>query len=158
MILVSDIPGLLRNPEDEGSLIPRATLSEIEELKKDGVISGGMIPKVDCLVTAVQGSVPVSYTHLDIKKVVLAYSGGLDTSIIIPWLKEHYNNCEVVAVSADVGQGTELDGLEEKAIKTGASKLYILDLKDEFVEDYIYPCLKANAVYEDCLLYTSRCV
>ena len=73
----------------------------------------------------------------DIKKVILAYSGGLDTSIIIPWLKENYNNCEVVAVSADVGQGTELDGLEEKAIKTGASKLYILDLKDEFVEDYI---------------------
>ena len=83
----------------------------------------------------------------DIKKVILAYSGGLDTSIIIPWLKENYNNCEVVAVSADVGQGTELDGLEEKAIKTGASKLYILDLKDEFVEDYIYPCLKANAIY-----------
>ena len=88
----------------------------------------------------------------DIKKVVLAYSGGLDTSIIIPWLKENYNNCEVIAVSADVGQGTELDGLEEKAIKTGASKLYILDLKDEFVEDYIYPCLKANAVYEDVYL------
>ena len=61
----------------------------------------------------------------DIKKVVLAYSGGLDTSIIIPWLKENYNNCEVIAVSGDVGQGTELDGLEEKAIKTGASKLYI---------------------------------
>lgn len=65
----------------------------------------------------------------EIKKVVLAYSGGLDTSIIIPWLKENYNNCEVVAVSADVGQGTELDGLEEKALKTGASKLYIEDLK-----------------------------
>ena len=65
----------------------------------------------------------------DIKKVVLAYSGGLDTSIIIPWLKENYNNCEVVAVSGDVGQGTELDGLEEKAIKTGASKLYVLYLK-----------------------------
>ena len=72
----------------------------------------------------------------EIKKVVLAYSGGLDTSIIIPWLKENYNNCEVVAVSADVGQGTELDGLEEKALKTGASKLYIEDLKKEFVEDY----------------------
>ena len=70
----------------------------------------------------------------DIKKVVLAYSGGLDTSIIIPWLKENYNNCEVIAVSADVGQGTELDGLEEKAIKTGASKLIVLDL----VEDYIF--------------------
>ena len=92
----------------------------------------------------------------DIKKVVLAYSGGLDTSIIIPWLKENYNNCEVIAVSADVGQGTELDGLEEKAIKTGASKLYILDLKKDFVEDYIYPTLKAGAVYEgDYLLGTS---
>ena len=74
----------------------------------------------------------------DIKKVVLAYSGGLDTSIIIPWLKENYNNCEVIAVSGDVGQGTELDGLEEKAIKTGASKLYI-DLKEEFIQDYVYP-------------------
>ncbi len=84
----------------------------------------------------------------DIKKVVLAYSGGLDTSIIIPWLKEHYNNCEVVAVSGDVGQGTELDGLEEKAIKTGASKLYIEDLKKVFVEDYIYPTIKAGAIYE----------
>ena len=92
----------------------------------------------------------------EIKKVVLAYSGGLDTSIIIPWLKENYNNCEVVAVSADVGQGTELDGLEEKALKTGASKLYIEDLKKEFVEDYIFPTLKAGAVYErDYLLGTS---
>ena len=85
----------------------------------------------------------------DIKKVVLAYSGGLDTSIIIPWLKENYDNCEVIAVSGDVGQGTELDGLEEKAIKTGASKLYIEDLKKEFVEDFIFPTLKAGAVYED---------
>ncbi len=84
----------------------------------------------------------------EIKKVVLAYSGGLDTSIIIPWLKENYNNCEVVAVSGDVGQGTELDGLEEKAIKTGASKLYIEDLKKVFVEDYIYPTIKAGAIYE----------
>jgi argininosuccinate synthase len=84
----------------------------------------------------------------DIKKVVLAYSGGLDTSIIIPWLKENYNNCEVIAVSADVGQGTELDGLEEKAIKTGASKLIVLDLKEEFVQEYIYPTVQANAVYE----------
>ncbi|MBR3438333.1 MAG: argininosuccinate synthase, partial [Clostridia bacterium] len=92
----------------------------------------------------------------EIKKVVLAYSGGLDTSIIIPWLKENYNNCEVIAVSGDVGQGTELDGLEEKAIKTGASKLYIMDLKDEFVKDYIFPTLKAGAVYEnDYLLGTS---
>ena len=92
----------------------------------------------------------------DIKKVVLAYSGGLDTSIIIPWLKENYNNCEVVAVSGDVGQGTELDGLEEKAIKTGASKLYVLDLKKDYVENYIWPCLKADAKYEDYLLGTSH--
>ena len=92
----------------------------------------------------------------NIKKVVLAYSGGLDTSIIIPWLKENYNNCEVIAVSADVGQGTELDGLEEKAIKTGASKLYVLDLKKEFIEDFIYPTMQAGAVYEgDYLLGTS---
>ena len=92
----------------------------------------------------------------DIKKVVLAYSGGLDTSIIIPWLKENYDNCEVIAVSGDVGQGTELDGLEEKAKKTGASKLYVADLKKEFVEDYIFPTLKAGAVYEkDYLLGTS---
>lgn len=88
------------------------------------------------------------------KKVVLAYSGGLDTSIIIPWLKENYG-CEVIAVSGDVGQGTELDGLEEKAIKTGASKLYIEDLKSEFVEDFIWPCLKAGAKYEQYLLGTS---
>lgn len=85
----------------------------------------------------------------DIKKVVLAYSGGLDTSIIIPWLKENYNNCEVIAVSGDVGQGTELDGLEEKAIKTGASKLYVEDLRKEFVEDFVFPTLKAQAVYEN---------
>ncbi|MBQ4225467.1 MAG: argininosuccinate synthase [Oscillospiraceae bacterium] len=85
----------------------------------------------------------------EVKKVVLAYSGGLDTSIIIPWLKENYNNCEVIAVSGDVGQGTELDGLEEKAIKTGASKLYIEDLKKEFVEDFVFPTLKAQAVYEN---------
>ena len=85
----------------------------------------------------------------DIKKVVLAYSGGLDTSIIIPWLKENYNNCEVIAVSADVGQGTELDGLEEKALKTGASKLYIEDLKEEFIQEYVYPTVQAGAVYED---------
>ena len=85
----------------------------------------------------------------EIKKVVLAYSGGLDTSIIITWLKENYNNCEVVAVSGDVGQGTELDGLEEKAINTGASKLYIEDLKEEFINDYVYPTLKAGAVYEN---------
>ena len=91
----------------------------------------------------------------NIKKVVLAYSGGLDTSIIIPWLKENYNNCEVVAVSGDVGQGTELDGLEEKAKATGASKLYVLDLKKDFVENYIFPTLKFGAKYEDYLLGTS---
>ena len=85
----------------------------------------------------------------EIKKVVLAYSGGLDTSIIIPWLKENYNNCEVIAVSGDVGQGTELDGLEEKAIKTGASKLYIEDLKEEFIQDYVYPTVQAGAIYEN---------
>ncbi len=82
------------------------------------------------------------------KKIVLAYSGGLDTSIIIPWLKETYPGCEVIAVSGDVGQGTELDGLEEKAIKTGASKLYIEDLTDEFIDDYVFPTVKAGAVYE----------
>ena len=92
----------------------------------------------------------------EIKKIVLAYSGGLDTSIIIPWLHENYPGCEVIAVSGDVGQGTELDGLEEKAIKTGASKLYILDLKKEYIEDYIWPCLKAGADYESYLLGTSH--
>ncbi len=91
----------------------------------------------------------------NIKKVVLAYSGGLDTSIIIPWLKENYNNCEVIAVSGDVGQGTELDGLEEKAIKTGASKLYVEDLKEDFVNEFIIPSLKMGAKYEDYLLGTS---
>ncbi|MBQ6051720.1 MAG: argininosuccinate synthase [Clostridia bacterium] len=89
------------------------------------------------------------YVNKEIKKVVLAYSGGLDTSIIIPWLKENFNNCEVIAVAADVGQGGELDGLREKAIKTGASKIYIEDLVDEFVDDYIIPTLKASAVYEN---------
>ena len=92
----------------------------------------------------------------NIKKVVLAYSGGLDTSIIIPWLKENYNNCEVIAVSGNVGQGTELDGLEEKAIKTGASKLYIEDLREEYITEFIWPCLKADAKYEDYLLGTSH--
>lgn len=90
-----------------------------------------------------------------IKKVVLAYSGGLDTSVLIPWLKEHYDGCEVIAVSADVGQGAELDGLEEKALKTGASKLYIEDLTKEFVDDYIIPTVKADATYEQYLLGTS---
>lgn len=81
-------------------------------------------------------------------KVVLAYSGGLDTSVLIPWLKEHYG-CEVIAVSGNVGQGTELDGLEEKALKTGASKLYIEDLTKDFVDDYIIPTMQAGAVYEN---------
>ena len=88
------------------------------------------------------------------KKVLLAYSGGLDTSIIIPWLKENYG-CEVIAASADVGQGTELDGLEEKAIKTGASKLYIADLTDEMVDEVIIPSLKMGASYEQYLLGTA---
>ena len=91
----------------------------------------------------------------EIKKVVLAYSGGLDTSIIIPWLKENYNDPEIIAVSADVGQGDELDGLEEKAIKTGAAKLYIEDLVDEMVDDVIIPCLKMDAKYETYLLGTA---
>ncbi len=91
----------------------------------------------------------------DIKKIVLAYSGGLDTSIIIPWLKENYNNPEIIAVAADVGQGDELDGLEEKAIKTGASKLIIADLVDEMVDDIIVPSLKMGAKYETYLLGTA---
>ena len=91
----------------------------------------------------------------EIKKVVLAYSGGLDTSIIIPWLKENYNNCEVIAVSGNVGQADELEGLEEKAIKTGASKLYVEDLTDEFVDEYIIPTVKAGALYEEYMLGTS---
>ena len=91
-----------------------------------------------------------------IKKVVLAYSGGLDTSIIIPWLKENYNNCEVIAVSGNVGQADELEGLEEKALKTGASKLYVLDLTDDYVDNYIIPCVKAGAKYEEYLLGTSH--
>lgn len=90
-----------------------------------------------------------------IKKVVLAYSGGLDTSIIIPWLKENYNNCEVIAVSGNVGQADELEGLEEKALKTGASKLYIVDLCDEFINDYVIPTVQAGALYEGYMLGTS---
>ena len=91
----------------------------------------------------------------EIKKIVLAYSGGLDTSIIIPWLKENYNDPEIIAVAADVGQGDELEGLEEKAIKTGASKLYIADLTDEMVDDVIIPSLKMGASYEQYLLGTA---
>ena len=78
----------------------------------------------------------------DIKKVVLAYSGGLDTSIIIPWLKENYG-CEVIAMCADVGQGDEIEPLREKAVKSGASKIYIRDLKKEFVTDFVFPTIKA---------------
>ncbi len=96
----------------------------------------------------------MAYQDMKIKKAVLAYSGGLDTSVLIPWLKEHYG-CEVVAVSGDVGQGTELDGLEEKALATGASKLYVMDLTKEFVDDYIIPTMKAGADYEGYLLGTS---
>ena len=84
----------------------------------------------------------------NIKKVVLAYSGGLDTSVIIPWLKDHYNNCEVICVTADLGQGDELDPVHDKALKSGASKCYILDLKEDFIENYVWPCVKAGAVYE----------
>ena len=88
----------------------------------------------------------------DIKKIVLAYSGGLDTSIIIPWLKDNYPGCEVIAVCGDVGQGKETAGLDEKAKKTGASKLYIEDLREEFIQDYIYPTVKAGAKYEETYL------
>ena len=93
--------------------------------------------------------------HEGIKKIVLAYSGGLDTSIIIPWLKENYNNPEIIAVSGDVGQNDELEGLEEKAIKTGASKLYIADLTDEMVDEVIIPSMMMGAKYEDYLLGTA---
>ena len=91
----------------------------------------------------------------DIKKIVLAYSGGLDTSIIIPWLKENYNNPEIIAVAGDVGQNDELDGLEEKALKTGASKLYIADCTDEMVDDVIIPSMMMGATYEGYLLGTA---
>ena len=91
----------------------------------------------------------------EIKKIVRAYSGGLDTSIIIPWLKENYNDPEIIAVAADVGQGDELDGLEEKALKTGASKLIIADLVDEMVDEVIVPAMKMDAKYETYLLGTA---
>ena len=91
----------------------------------------------------------------DVKKVVLAYSGGLDTSIIIPWLKEHYGNPEIIAVSGNVGQADELEGLEEKAIKTGASKLYVEDLIDEMVDEVIIPSMQMGAKYENYLLGTA---
>ena len=91
----------------------------------------------------------------DIKKIVLAYSGGLDTSIIIPWLKENYNNPEIIAVSGNVGQADELEGLEEKALKTGASKLFVEDITEEFLTDYVFPCVQAGALYEDYMLGTA---
>src|SRR5208337_4256745 len=84
---------------------------------------------------------------MEIKKVVLAYSGGLDTSVAIPWLKENFG-CEVICFAADLGQEEELDGLDERSRRAGASKIYIKDLKQEFVEDYIFPTLKAGAIYE----------
>lgn len=91
----------------------------------------------------------MSIQKKQIKKVVLAYSGGLDTSAIIPWLKENYDNCEVIAFCADVGQGEEeLEGIKEKAIASGASECYVADLKEEYVKDYIYPILKTGSVYE----------
>ncbi|MDR1559534.1 MAG: argininosuccinate synthase [Clostridiales bacterium] len=83
------------------------------------------------------------------EKIVLAYSGGLDTTVIIPWLKEQYADCEIIAVCVDVGQGKETDGLEERAIRSGASKCYIKDVREEFITDYLYPLIKSNAIYED---------
>ncbi len=93
--------------------------------------------------------------HTGIQKIVLAYSGGLDTSVIIPWLKENYNNPEIIAVAGNVGQQDELDGLEEKALRTGASKFYALDLSEEMVNDVIIPCMQAGAKYEGYLLGTA---
>ena len=91
----------------------------------------------------------------EFKKIVLAYSGGLDTSIIIPWLKENYGNPEIIAVSGNVGQADELEGLEEKAIKTGASKCYVENLTEEFLTDYVFPCVQAGALYENYMLGTA---
>ena len=93
--------------------------------------------------------------HQKFDKVVLAYSGGLDTSVIIPWLKEHYDDCEVIAVCGDLGQNDELDGLEEKALRSGAAKLYVEDLSETFVDEFLVPALKAGARYEDYLLGTA---
>src|SRR5687768_15310864 len=91
-----------------------------------------------------------------VKKVVLAYSGGLDTSVIVPWLKNNYGDCEVICFTADLGQGEELSGLEAKAIKSGASKLHIRDLREEFLNDYVFPTMQAGAIYErEYLLGTS---
>src|SRR3979490_909586 len=99
-------------------------------------------------------------TDKKINKIVLAYSGGLDTSVMLRWLKEQYH-CEIVCYCADVGQGAEMDGLEEKAKATGASKLYIEDLRDEFVRDYVWTAVKANGRYEGVFLLgpaLARCV
>ena len=109
---------------------------------------------MQCYNTVKLNKYPEEFIMSEIKKCVLAYSGGLDTSIIIPWLKENYG-CEVIAVSGNVGQTDELDGLEEKALKTGASKLYVLDLIDDYAENYIVPTMKAGAKYETYLLGTS---
>lgn len=98
---------------------------------------------------------PQKEEAMKIKKVVLAYSGGLDTSIIIPWLRENYDNCEVICMAANVGQDAELEGLEARALQTGASKLYVENLQDEFVNDFIFPTLKMGAKYEGYLLGTS---
>ena len=87
-----------------------------------------------------------------IKKIVLAYSGGLDTSVMIPWLKENYGDVKIITVSGDVGQADELEGLEEKALKTGASKCYVLDLQDEFVDNYLFEGMKLGAKYEEVYL------
>ena len=95
-------------------------------------------------------------SSVKVNKVVLAYSGGLDTSVIVPWLKNNYDNCEVICFTADLGQEDELNGLEEKAIASGASKLVVADLREEFLRDYVFPTMQAGAVYErDYLLGTS---
>ena len=86
---------------------------------------------------------------MNTEKIVLAYSGGLDTTVIIPWLKEQYEGCEVIAVCVDVGQGKETEGLEERAVRSGASKCYIKDVRDVFITDYLFPMVKSGAVYED---------
>ena len=86
--------------------------------------------------------------QVKVNKVILAYSGGLDTSVIVPWVKEHYDDCEVICFTADIGQGEELEGLEEKAINSGASKIYVEDLREEFLTEYVFPTMQAGAIYE----------
>ena len=90
----------------------------------------------------------MSNTKKEIKKIVLAYSGGLDTSVIIPWLKENYPGAEVIAACADVGQPDDFEAIEKKAYASGASKVYVMDIKKEFMEEYVWPTVKAGAVYE----------